>query len=116
MCSALLIVLQMVIVPVVSAISGTAQHKCCDHGGVVHVGQADDDCGGTSQSQHCPGSKQNHSRHTGRCSCVHMGMQMQAVASSLAIFTPIAQSETLASEPKGPAFSAPVLELLRPPD
>jgi hypothetical protein len=45
-----------------------------------------------------------------------MGLQMQAVASSLAICTPIAQSETLASEPQGPAFSAPVLELLRPPD
>lgn len=115
-CSALLIVLQMVIIPVVSAISGTAGHQGCDHGDVVHAWHADDDCCDTLQSQHCPGSKQNHSRHTGHCGCVHTGPQTQAVASSLALFTSITQSQALASEPQGPAFSAPVLELLRPPD
>jgi hypothetical protein len=116
LCSAWLIILQMVVVPIASAISGAAGHEGCDHGGAVHAWHADDDCGDGSQSQYCPGSRQNHSRHTGHCGCVHTGPQTQAVASSLAIFTPIAQSEALASEPEGPAFSAPVLELLRPPD
>jgi hypothetical protein len=105
----------MVSVPLASAIGATVEHDGCDHGATVHEWHANDDCGNHTQSSDKAGSNQRTARSSGRCHCVHFGV-LQSASNLMAIVAPPAQAEGFPREPRGPAYSAPDFEFLRPPN
>lgn len=117
-CSALLAVVQLVVGPVAHpASTAAATDDCGQHtyAGAAHTG---DDCTGCPAAiDHAAGDSQHGqpARHSAcKCSCP-CGHTPALAMPSLAVMPP-ALPEALASEPKGPAFTPPLYDFLRPPN
>ena len=115
--SALLIIFQVLVVPIAQAVTDGLECTGCDETGKAATSHTDHDC-----SDHHPapdgatdGSTQHHPGAAGHCNCGHVSTHGQAVAMSVTIVMLPVQPEALSGEPKGPAFAAPLFELLRPP-
>jgi len=114
--ASVLIVLQMVLGPVAHPMTGAVGAVHCTHAaGSAACGGGD--CGNCpSGSDHAPGPHHGHDGATSHarcsCPCAH------TPALSIASFT-LARPDVpvaLACEPKGPAFSPPLFDFLRPPN
>jgi len=115
--SALLIIFQVLVVPIAQALTDGLGCTGCDETGTVATSHTDHACGDHSAAPDgaTDGSQQHHSGTVGHCHCVHGSTFGQALATSMTIVRLPVQAESLAGEPKGPAFSAPLFEFLRPP-
>lgn len=113
--SAFLIIFQMVTVQFVSATSQGALEGDCDHAGVVHPWHPDDGCNDGRAVDHA-GATQHHARAGHQCRCVHSVAQTPIAADLIKFATPKPESEPIAVRLVGPAFPAPLFDLLRPPD
>ena len=117
-CSALLVVVQMVVGPVAHPMPGaTAMDDC---GQVTHADtpQSDGDCQDRHAApDHAPAGSQHDqpAKHSScRCACP-CGHTPALAMPSLEVMQP-ALPEALAGEPKGPTFTPPLYEFLRPPN
>jgi len=113
---ALLIIFQMAAGPVSLAFAGSAADTGCDHAGTVHAWHEDEDCGDHSQARDDSESSQHHSGSMGQCHCVHSVSQTLVVSSLMIVAALPAETEAFASVLRGPAYSAPLFEFLRPPN
>ena len=114
---ALLVIIQMLAVPLAWAAASHLECLGCDDSGTASTSHPDHDC-----SDHHPapdgasdGSRQHHPGTAGHCNCGHASAHGQAVAMPVTVVLLPVQPEALSGEPKGPAFSAPLFEFLRPP-
>lgn len=114
---ALLVSIQVLAVPLAWAAANGLECLGCDESGTAAASHPDHDC-----SDHHPapedagdGPPQHHSGAAGHCNCGHASAHGQAVAMPITVILLPVQPEALSGEPKGPAFPAPLFELLRPP-
>lgn len=118
-CSALLVVAQLVVGPVAHPMSiATATEPCDDVAAPAVASHADRDCGDwRAAPDHDPaGSQHEHSAKHPGCSCACPCGHTPALAMPNLVVIQTALPEALAGEPKGPAFTPPLYELLRPPN
>ena len=117
-CSSLLIVVQMVMGPVAHPMSGFAGAADCVHAVVATAPHVDSDCGECppAPDQPASGSQQDHSGTHGhyRCACP-CGHTPALATVTFAVPKPVPPAD-IASEPKGPTFSPPLFDFLRPPN
>ena len=117
-CSGLLIIVQMVMGPVAHPMSGFAGATDCVHATVPGTPIADDACGDCqpTQDESSGGSHQDdsstHCHYKCACPCGHTPA-LSTVTFAVPKPVPAADVE---SEPKGPAFSPPLFDFLRPPN
>lgn len=117
-CSALLVVAQMVVGPVAHPMSNSAATDDC--GQVTHSGTAhsEGDCGDCRPAPgHAPTDSQHEqpAKHSGckcACPCGHTPALSQP---SFPVIQPVLP-EALTGEPKGPTFTPPLYDFLRPPN
>ena len=117
-CSGLLVIVQMVMGPLAHPMSGFTGAADCEHAAALGTPQAAGDC------MDCPaapdespaGSQQDHSgTHSHyRCACP-CGHTPALAAVAFAALEPVPPAD-VASDPKGPAFSPPLFDFLRPPN
>jgi hypothetical protein len=113
-CSGLLIIVQMVMGPVAHPMSAFAGAADCEHA----TPQMHDDCGDCPPAaRESPGdSEQDHSSTQGHCKCACPCGHTPALATvTFAVPKPVPPAD-VASEPKGPTFSPPLFDFLRPPN
>jgi hypothetical protein len=114
--SALLIITQVVVAPAARALASDTACVGCDHAtpaGTSHATHDCDDHHGSAGGAHC--SPLQDCGAGGQCNCVHVSAQGPAAVTCV---TPPARStthESLSGAPKGPAFSSPCFDFLRPP-
>jgi hypothetical protein len=117
-CSGLLIIVQMVMGPIAHPMSGFAGAADCVHATVPGTPMANDDCGDCppTQDESPGGSQQDHSsthgHHKCACPCGHTPALSTV---TFAVPKPVPPAD-VASEPKGPTFSPPLFDFLRPPN
>ena len=111
-CSGLLIIMQMVTGPVAHPMSGFAGDADCEHAAAPVAPQMHGDCGDCPPAarESPEDSRQDHYKCA--CPCGHT----PALATvAFAVPKPIPPAD-VASEPKGPTFSPPLYDFLRPPN
>jgi hypothetical protein len=117
-CSALLVIVQMVVGPVAHPMSNSAATGDCGRAAYASTAHSDGDCAGCpaapddapAGSQHAQPAQ--HSDCKCACPCGHTPALAMP---SLTIMRP-ALPEALEGEPKGPTFSPPLYDFLRPPN
>jgi hypothetical protein len=117
-CSGLLIVVQMVTGPVAHSMPDFTDAGACQHAAAHGTPAMDGDCGdcppapdqSPAGSQHDRAGTHDH----GKCPCP-CGHTPALGTTTLAAPKPAPPAE-VANEPKGPAFSAPLFDFLRPPN
>jgi hypothetical protein len=117
-CSGLLVIVQMVMGPVAHPMSGFAGAADCDHAAAHAAPQMQGDCGDCPTAAHdSPGdSRQDHSSTHGHYKCTCPCGHTPALATvAFAVPKPDLPAD-VASEPKGPTFSPPLFDFLRPPN
>jgi len=117
-CSGLLIIVQMVMSPVAHPMSGFAGAADCEHAAAPVASEMHGDCGDCLPAAHeSPGdSRQDHSGTQGHYTCACPCGHTPALATvTFAVPKPVLPVD-VASEPKGPTFSAPLFDFLRPPN
>lgn len=117
-CSGLLIILQMVIGPVAHPMPGSVEDADCDHASQHGALQLDGDCGQcpSAPAESPAGSQHDHPTPHAFCKCACPCGHTPALATpAIAILKPSLPAE-VPGEPKGPAFSPPLFDLLRPPN
>jgi hypothetical protein len=117
-CSVLLIIVQMVMSPVAHPMSGFAGAADCEHAAAPVAQQMNGDCGDCPPAaRESPGdSRQDHSTTQGHYACACPCGHTPALATAtFAVPKPVPPVD-VASEPMGPTFSAPLFDVLRPPN
>jgi hypothetical protein len=117
-CSGLLIIVQMVMGPVAHPMSGFAGAADCEHAATSNTPQLAGDCGDCppAPGQSPGGSPQDHSGTHGHYKCTCPCGHTPALATvAFAALKPVPPAD-VASEPKGPTFSPPLFDFLRPPN
>ena len=117
-CSGLLIIVQMVMGPVAHPMSGFAGAADCEHAAAPVAPQVHGDCGDCPPATHeSPGdSRQDHSSTQGHYTCACPCGHTPALATvTFAVPKPVPPAD-VASELKGPTFSPPLFDFLRPPN
>jgi hypothetical protein len=117
-CSGLLIIVQMVTGPIAHPMSGLTEAADCAHAAIADVPQVDSDCGECPPTPHQPtgGSQQDHAGTHGHYRCVCPCGHTPALATATFAVPKPAPPADVASEPKGPTFSPPLFDFLRPPN
>jgi hypothetical protein len=117
-CSGFLIIVQMLMGPIAHPMSGFAGAADCEHATVPGTPQVDGDCGDCppAPGQSPGGSQQDHSGTHGHYQCVCPCGHTPALASVAFAVRKPAPPADVASEPKGPTFSPPLFDFLRPPN
>ena len=117
-CSGLLIIVQMVMGPVAHPMSGFAGAADCEDAAAPVAHQLHGDCGDCAPAAHeSPGDSRQDPSSTHchyRCACP-CGHTPALVTVTFAIPKPVPPAD-VASEPKGPTFSPPLFDFLRPPN
>jgi hypothetical protein len=117
-CSSLLIIVQMVVGPLAHPMSDPAATDDCGPATYAGRAQSNGDCGDCpAASDHAAAGSQHDQppKHSDcRCSCP-CGHTPALAMPSLAVMQP-ALPEALAGEPKGPTFTPPLYDFLRPPN
>ncbi len=101
--SALVIIFQMVVLPLGSALAHGSSHVGCDHAGAVHTWHPEDGCHHSAGSAHA-------------CHCVHVVPQTPAVGDLVIVAAVAPSAQADAGRLAGPAYSAPLYDFLRPPN
>jgi hypothetical protein len=117
-CSGLLIIVQMVMGPVAHPMSGFAAAADCEHAAAPVAPQMHGDCGDCPPApDQSPGdSEKDHSGPHGHCKCACPCGHTPALAMVAFAAPKPAPPTDVASEPKGPTFSPPLFDFLRPPN
>lgn len=117
-CSALLVIAQLVTGPIANALSDAMGCIGCTHAATSGSPQAGDGCTDCPDaSDDAPaGSHDDHRRGSCHCHCAQAGTHTPAVTTPTFVALLPAEPEALCGEPKGPAFSSPDFEFLRPPN
>ncbi len=117
-CSALLIIVQMVVGPVAHPMSNSTATDDCARATDAGMAHSDGDCVDCPAApDHAPAGAQHEqpAKHSD-CGCACPCGHTPALAMpSLAVMRP-ALPEALAGEPKGPTFTPPLYDFLRPPN
>jgi hypothetical protein len=117
-CSGLLIIVQMVMGPIAHPMSGYNGAADCEHAAVPVTPQVGGDCADCPPAtDQAPGDSRQD--HTGphehyRCACP-CGHTPALATVALAVLKPAPPAD-VAGEPKGPTFSPPQFDFLRPPN
>lgn len=118
LCSSLLIIVQMVVGPVAHPMSsGTATDDCepATFPGSARTDGHCEDCLAAPDNSAAGAQHERPAKHSDcRCSCP-CGHTPALAMPGLAVMRP-ALPEALSGEPKGPAFSPPLYDFLRPPN
>lgn len=117
-CSSLLIIVQMVVGPVAHPLPNPAATDDCGRVASAGTAPSDGDCEDCRAApDHVPtGSQHEQPAKHSDCSCACPCGHTPALAMpSLAVMRP-ALPEALAGEPKGPTFTPPLYDFLRPPN
>lgn len=114
--AALLVIVQMVMGPFAYAIAGGLLADECAHAGTVHPWHADDGCGEPSAGSGGGGSTHSRPHVTHQCHCVHAVSLVPIVGNPYFVVSIAAATEAVSGRLRGPAYSAPLFELLRPPN
>ena len=117
-CSGLLIIVQMVMGPVAHPMSGFAGAADCEHAAAPVAPPMHGDWGDCPPAAHeSPGdSRHDHSSTQGHYTCACPCGHTPALATvTFAVPKPVPPAD-VASEPKGPTFSPPLFDFLRPPN
>lgn len=117
-CSALLVIVQTVVGPVAHPMSNAAATDDCGQVTLSDTAHSGDDCGDCRTAPgHAPTDSQHEqpSKHSGcKCACP-CGHTPALSLPGLAVIQPTLP-EALAGEPKGPTFTPPLYDFLRPPN
>ena len=113
--AALLVICQMVMGPFAYAFVGGPVAGGCAHAGTVHPWHADDGCG---EPRNAGGgaSTHHHPHATHQCHCVHAVSLVPIVGSPYCVVSVATTADAITGRLRGPAYSAPLFELLRPPN
>lgn len=117
-CSALLIIVQMVVGPVAHPMPAAAAMDDCDSTVPAGAPSTGDDCGNCPSAPHHEPGDSGHDQpaQLSDCNCACPCGHTPALAMPVLPMTRPPLPEALASEPKGPAFSPPLFDFLRPPN
>lgn len=117
-CSALLVIAQMVVGPVAHPMSIATETDLCGQVTSADAAHADGDCGDCGAApDHAPAGSEHEqpAKHFGcKCACP-CGHTPALAMPNLVVMRP-ALPEALAGEPKGPTFTPPLYDFLRPPN
>lgn len=117
-CSGLLVIVQMVTGPVAHPMPGPMQAADCQHAVAPGTPHGDADCGDCpSAADHFPaGSKPDQPTTRTHCACACPCGHTPLLASPTVPVLKPALPADVRSEPKGPTFSPPLFDFLRPPN
>jgi hypothetical protein len=117
-CSALLVIAQLTTGPVAHALSDAMSCIGCTHVAAAGSPPVEDACADCPEAadQSPAGSHHDHRGGSCHCHCAQTGTHTPAAATLNLVALLPAEPEALSGEPKGPAFSAPQYEFLRPPN
>jgi hypothetical protein len=112
----LLVILQLVAAPFASAFAGAVPDAGCSHSGTIHAWHADDGC----DDGVLPGSGAGSTGHGypqagHQCHCVHAVAQVPIIGTLIGTPRAAARAGSIDGRLQGPAYSAPLFEILRPP-
>ena len=113
--AAFLIICQMVMGPFAYALVGGPAEGGCAHAGTIHPWHADEGCDG-ERNAGGGGSTHHHAQVSHHCHCVH-AVSLVPIVGNVYFIVPVATAaDAVTGRLRGPAYPAPLFELLRPPN
>jgi hypothetical protein len=117
-CSALLVIVQLTTGPIAHALSESLGCIGCTHATAGHSPTVDDGCADCPETSDGgpTGSGHHHGKGSCHCHCSQTGTHTPAMTPTNVVTVLPAGPESPGGEPTGPAFAAPLFDLLRPPN